>query len=82
MANEVEMKYIFLTEQFYNDYAHCAEIEKKRERPYVQVYINLNGVDFAVPMRSNITHKYVFWTDKANKCGLDFSKAVVITNKS
>ena len=79
---EVEMKYIFLTEQFYIDYAHCAEIEKKRERPYVQVYVNLHGVDFAIPMRSNITHKHVFWTDRVNKCGLDFSKAVVIVNES
>ena len=72
------MKYIFLTEQFYIDYSECDEIEKKSERPYVQVYIKLNNVHFALPLRSNISHQYVLWTDKANRCGIDFSKAVVI----
>ena len=72
------MDFIFLTDRFYADYLHCSEIEKKKERPYVQVYIELNGVDFALPMRSNITHNYAFWTDKPNRCGVDFSKAVVI----
>ena len=58
------MKYIFLTQQFYDDYSHCTEIEKKKTRPYVQIYVQVNGIDFAVPLRSNITHKYAFWTDK------------------
>ena len=75
------MKYIFLTQQFYIDYEHCSEIEKKQTRPYVQVYVRLNGIDFAIPLRSKIKHKYVFWTDKPNRCGIDFSKAVVIENK-
>jgi hypothetical protein len=72
------MKYIFLTDQFYTDYAHCTEIEQKAERPYVQVYINVNGLDFAIPLRSNLSHSNVFWTDRANRCGIDYSKAVVI----
>jgi len=75
------LKYIFLTNQFYIDYQHCTEIEQKVERPYVQVYININGVDFAVPFRSEINHPHVLWTDKENKCGLDFSKAVVIEHR-
>lgn len=33
-------------------------------------------------MRSDIHHPYVLWTDKANHCGVDFSKAVVITDDS
>ena len=33
---------------------------------------------FCIPLRSNINHPNVFWTDKASKCGLDFSKTVVI----
>ena len=60
------MKYIFLTKQFYIDHANYKEIEMKRERPYVQVYVHFNGIDFAIPMRSNITHRYAFWTDKSN----------------
>ena len=76
------LKYIFLTQQFYNDYSHCGEIERKKERPFAQVYIKANGIDFAIPLRSNINHKdYVYWTDKANKCGLDFTKAVVIEDE-
>jgi len=38
----------------------------------------LGGIDFAIPFRSNINHTHVFWTDKQNRCGVDFSKAVVI----
>ena len=31
-------------------------------------------------MRSDIHHPHVLWTDKQNHCGVDFSKAVVITD--
>ena len=72
------MRYIFLTEQFYTDYAHCTEIEQKQSRPYAQLLLEINKITFAVPLRSNIHHKYVLWSDKDNRCGLDFSKAVVI----
>lgn len=76
------MKFLFLTEQFYDDYKECSEIEQKSTRPYSQVYSKINGVQFAIPLRSGISHKHVLWTDKPNKCGLDFSKAVVIVNDS
>jgi len=72
------MKYIFLTDQFYIDYAHCDELVKNSERPFIQVYLSVRGIDFAIPMRSNISHNYAFWTDEANRCGLDYTKAVVI----
>ena len=74
------MKYIFLTEQFYADYVHCTEIEQKQSRPYVQLVLELDGITFAIPLRSNIHHKYVLWSDKEHHCGLDFSKAVVVTD--
>ena len=72
------MRYLFLTQQFYDDYKHCTEIEQKRFRPYSQVYTEVHGIQFAIPLRSGISHRHVLWTDKHNKCGLDFSKAVVI----
>ena len=75
------MKYIFLTQQFYIDYKNCTEIEQKQDRPYVQVYVKVNSIDFAIPMRSDIKHSYAFWTDKPNRCGVDYSKAVVIEDK-
>ena len=72
------VRYIFLTQQFYVDYANCVEIEQKQTRPYVQVHVTINDINFALPLRSNIKHKHAFWTDKTNRCGIDFSKAVVI----
>ena len=35
-------------------------------------------MQYAVPLRSDIHHPHVLWTDKENNCGVDFSKAVVI----
>lgn len=74
--------FIFLSQDFYNDYptTKYPEIEQKSNRPYVQVIININNTIFAVPMRSNINHPHALLTDRINKCGLDFSKTVVITN--
>ena len=75
------MKFTFLTKQFYKDYEHCHEIEKKELRPYTQVYTKIGGFIFTIPLRSNINHPNVLWTDKENKHGLDFSKAVIIIDE-
>lgn len=74
-------RFVFLSNDFYNNYPHSLypEIEQKSTRPYIQVMVLINNVQFAVPLRSNITHPHVLWTDKKNRCGVDFSKAVVIT---
>lgn len=74
------MKYTFLSQKFYDEHSEHTEIEQKIDRPYVQVIIEVGAVLFAVPMRSNINHKHAFFTDKHNKCGIDYSKAVVITD--
>lgn len=76
------MKFIFLSQAFYEAYAGCPEIEAKRTRPYVMACVRIDGVVFAVPLRSHISHKYVLWTDKVNGCGLDFSKTVVLADQS
>ena len=75
-------RFVFLSSEFYNDYpsGEYPEIEHKRMRPYIQILITINNIRFAIPLRSNINHPFVLWTDKANKCGVDFSKAVVITD--
>ena len=77
-------KFIFLSADFYSAYPveRYPEIEQKAERPYIYVSTLINGVQFAVPLRSNINHKYVLWTDKVNRCGLDFSKAVVLAKSN
>ena len=74
------LTFSFLTREFYRDYSKCKEIEQKIARPYIQVEIIVNGILFAVPLRSHINHPHVLWTDKENHCGVDFSKAVVITD--
>ena len=71
---------VLLSQQFYTDYAHCPEVCQKKDRPHIQVQIEVDGVLYCVPLRSSINHPHVFWTNKATKCGLDFSKTVVITD--
>ena len=74
------MKFIFLKEDFYHIYnrADYPEIERKSNRPYIMIQISISGIDFAIPLRSGISHRYALWTDKANKCGVDYTKAVII----
>lgn len=75
------LKFVFLTQKFYDDYINYPEIEKKVNRPYTMVLATIDNIDFAIPLRSNIKHNNSLLTDKLNNCGLDFSKAVVIKNK-
>lgn len=74
------LEFSFLTKEFYNDYKSCSEIEKKDARPYIRIEVEIDGVLFGIPLRSNINHPHVLWTDKEHHCGVDFSKAVVITD--
>ena len=57
-------------------------MEQKQNRPYIQVCVEIDGVQYAIPLRSDIHHPHVLWTDKKNHCGVDFSKAVVIKDDS
>lgn len=75
------MVFKHLSEKFYNDYPanNYSEMMLKEKRPYTQVITDVNGLKFAVPLRSDISHTTdVLWTDKQAKHGLDFTKAVVI----
>ena len=73
-----------MSDKFYEDYPTnlYPEIEQKSDRPYIYVAMQIGGIQFAVPLRSDIKHAHVLWTDKKNKCGVDFSKAVVIVTPS
>lgn len=72
------LKFVFLTDAFYNDHPGCDEIEQKGTRPYIRINVEVGGVLWGIPLRSHINHKHVLWTDKENRCGVDFSKAVAI----
>jgi protein AbiQ len=72
----------FLSNHFYDRHPHnlYPELGQKRDRPHVQVCVEINEISLALPLRSNINHPHVFWTDKENRCGIDYTKAIVITD--
>lgn len=74
------LTFVYLSEQFYKDFGHCEHILKKKGRPYVRALVNIDGVAFCAPLRSNINHPYALWTDKQNKCGIDFGNTVAIAD--
>ena len=78
------MRYVYLTEQFYIDYdeKNYSEIERKSLRPYIMIKINVCGFDCGIPLRSSVKHSHVFWTNKIERCGVDYSKAVIISNQA
>ena len=77
------MRFAFLSDCFYEDYpaSRYPEIEQKRNRPYVVVFVTVGERTFAIPMRSHIRHPYAFLTDKENRCGIDYTKAVLILDE-
>ena len=72
-----------MSEEFYLAYPpeDYPEIEQKHKWPYIQVYLEIEGIQYAIPLRSDINHPHVLWTNKNNHCGVDFSKAVVIKDE-
>ena len=76
------MEYTFLTEKFYKDYPHdkYPQMEIKEDRPYAHVTVELYNQLFCIPLRSHVDHPHAFFTNKRERCGVDYSKAVVILN--
>jgi protein AbiQ len=78
------MEFHRLSAAFYTQFGQCEEILTKEERPYYVLLLELDGLTYAIPLRSHITHPYCFIADSFNgqKSGLDYSKAVVITDSA
>jgi protein AbiQ len=76
------MEFHRLSAVFYANFGKCEEILNKEERPYYVLLLELDGLTYAIPLRSHITHPYCFIADNSvgQKSGLDYSKAVVITD--
>lgn len=75
------MEFRHLSDKFFKKYpiGQFPELMAKEDRPYTQVITDVNGLKFAVPLRSDISHTTdVLWTDKQARHGLDFTKAVII----
>lgn len=78
-----------LTDEFYQAYPDppYREILHKPTRAYACLLIQSKyGYFIAIPYRSEISHKYAFKFRKSNrskkhKSGLDYTKAVVISNR-
>ena len=77
------MEFAFLTAEFYADHPEeqYPEMEHKKDRPYVVIFITVGTTQYAIPMRSHISHPYAYLTDKKNRCGVDYTKAVVVENR-
>ena len=70
----------FLSDSFYRDHPNppFKEMEQKQNRPYIVFLVEIEGHIWAIPFRSHIRHAYAFFTDREIKCGIDYSKAVVV----
>jgi len=78
------MEFHRLSAAFYSQFDQYEEILKKEERPYYVLLLELDGLTYAILLRSHITHPYCFIADNSSgqNSGLDYSKAVVIINSS
>jgi len=76
------MEFHRLSAAFYTQFGQNEEILNKEERPYYVLLLELDGLNYAIPLRSHITHPYCFIADNSSgqKSGLDYSKAVVIND--
>jgi hypothetical protein len=84
------LKIIYLTRDFYTKVKvnNWTEILHKDDRPYAIVIVKIDGKQFAIPLRHNISrneHSHYFPTIEApneqgelQQCGLDYTKAVII----
>lgn len=89
------MKLVKLDNSFYRDNAHLKEAldnhrgnwTSGKVRGYGIVVIKINNLTFAIPLRSNIRHKASYIVKRSTEQGglgkgLDYSKALLITNRS
>jgi len=74
------MEFHRLSDAFYMQFGHCEEILTKKERPYYVLLLELDGITYAIPLRSHINHPYCFIANSSagQNSGLDYSKVVVI----
>jgi len=72
-----------LSEKFFQENTHLEEILTKPSRPYMILILEIGSLKFAIPLRSNISHKFCFKTNMTDgKKGLDYTKAVLIKDES
>ncbi len=70
-----------LSEGFYEDYSNCSEILQKDNRPYIVLKIEIDGLIFAIPFRSNLPNNNIIPLSSCKTRGLDLNKTVLILKK-
>lgn len=78
------MEFHRLAAAFYFQFNQCEDILTKESRPYYVLILEMDNLTYAIPLRSHITHPYCHIAAKysGQNSGLDYSKAVVITDKA
>jgi protein AbiQ len=76
------MEFHRLTPAFYTQFGNYEEILTKEDRPYYVLVLQMDGLIYAIPLRSPISHPYCFIADNSGgqRSGLDYSKAVIIAD--
>ncbi len=78
------MKIRSLTEEAYSRISQLRETMNKKDRGYGVLPVEIKGITFAIPFRSKMKHKNgfktVFHKDNGAWNGLDYSKAIIISN--
>ncbi|MDR1360720.1 MAG: hypothetical protein LBJ18_00190 [Rickettsiales bacterium] len=77
-------RFVLLSDVFYKKYPNnlFPEIEYKNDRPYLVFIIDTECGRFAIPLRSYIRHQEAFFTKPNAICGLDYTKAIFISDIS
>jgi protein AbiQ len=65
---KVAMEFHRLSAAFYTQFSQCEEILTKEDRPYYVLLLELDGLVYAIPLRSHITHPYCFIADNSSFC--------------
>ncbi|MGR5269754.1 type III toxin-antitoxin system TenpIN family toxin [Vibrio astriarenae] len=82
------LKVVKLTQYFLNENAKLTEALHDKDRPYSVVTIVLNDLTFAIPLRTNLNHKFGVQLDTIRKGGrtyrrgIDFTKAVLVRDET
>lgn len=72
------MRFVLLRYDYLTQYPTIEALDK--DRPHAIVLIEVNGLRFAIPLRTNLNHKHGFKT--VNTGGLDYSKALLVFDDS
>jgi|TARA_R110002074_G_scaffold384752_1_gene565596 protein AbiQ len=72
------MRFVLLRYDYLTQHPTIEALDKSR--PHAIVLIEVNRLQFAIPLRTNLTHKHGLKTVKNG--GLDYSKALLIFDQS